>query len=579
MFRSSTLSSICVLTLLPAFVACGGGDDDGGDPDGGVGSVDADIPQADAGPQYSDGDWLFEPDRLLEIEIEMEEISWDTLRNQTRNILAIFGPECGERLVPSPFTYQMATITIEGETVASVGVRKKGFLGSLDSERPSLKVKFNEYDEAQRFHGWKRMTLNNNKQDPSNMNQCLGYELFRAAGVPAPRCNFARVTVNGEYKGIYTHLEPVKKPFLRLYFDDDEGNLYEGTLSDFRDGWTATFDRKTNESVPPGNEDRSDIDALVEALDIASDAQMFAAVDGLVDLEPFYRFWAVEAMVSHWDGYAGNNNNFFIYGDPLTGKFTFMPWGADQLFGEASNDPGFTRNKLMRRLFLYTPARTDYLAQYEDILDNVFDEQGMLDELDRVDAMISDHIRDDMVDGYNEGLAALRANIEGREQRLRSDYEDTGVQDADELMSPLCFDQSGQIDATFDVDYGGNASTTMTLDITINGQSVPLTNMAAFAGADDNNPDHSVIYLTGKDPANRTAILVFAMPDDQVAPGTILAGDGANETYLFFIPEGQQDADEVHYLSGTMTLTSGAPSQGSNWVGSMDLQAWDPPWF
>jgi hypothetical protein len=37
------------------------------------------------------------------------------------------------------------------------------------------------------------MTLNNNKQDPSAIHQCLGYAVFADAGVPAPRCNFAHV--------------------------------------------------------------------------------------------------------------------------------------------------------------------------------------------------------------------------------------------------------------------------------------------------------------------------------------------------------------------------------------------------
>ena len=53
--------------------------------------------------------------------------------------------------------------------------------------------------------GLRRMTLNNARQDPSYINQCLGYQLFAAAGVPAPRCSFATVTVNGEQLGIYAH--------------------------------------------------------------------------------------------------------------------------------------------------------------------------------------------------------------------------------------------------------------------------------------------------------------------------------------------------------------------------------------
>ena len=42
--------------------------------------------------------------------------------------------------------------------------------------------------------------------------------MFEKAGLPAPRCNFARVSMNGEDLGIYVHVEPVKKAFLRDNF-------------------------------------------------------------------------------------------------------------------------------------------------------------------------------------------------------------------------------------------------------------------------------------------------------------------------------------------------------------------------
>ena len=67
---------------------------------------------------------------------------------------------------------------LDGEIVEEVGVRKKGFLGSMDTERPSLKIKFGEYVEGQELQGLKRMTLNNSRQDPSLLRQCLAYGLF-----------------------------------------------------------------------------------------------------------------------------------------------------------------------------------------------------------------------------------------------------------------------------------------------------------------------------------------------------------------------------------------------------------------
>ena len=80
--------------------------------------------------------------------------------------------------------------------------------------------------EIAQIHGTRRFTLNNAKQDPSLIRQCLGFALFAQAGVPAPRCNFAHVTVNGHDLGIYANVEEVRKPMLARHFADDDGNLY-----------------------------------------------------------------------------------------------------------------------------------------------------------------------------------------------------------------------------------------------------------------------------------------------------------------------------------------------------------------
>ena len=50
------------------------------------------------------------------------------------------------------------------------------------------------------------MTLNNMVQDPSMVHEALGYEVLRAAGIPAAHTGFAYVRVNRKGYGLY--LEP-----------------------------------------------------------------------------------------------------------------------------------------------------------------------------------------------------------------------------------------------------------------------------------------------------------------------------------------------------------------------------------
>ena len=99
------------------------------------------------------------------------------------------------------YQYRRAEIRIDGVVVSQVGVRKKGFIGSVVSTRPSLKVKFDEYVSGQSFAGLEGLTLNNNNQDQALLQQFLAYDLYTRAGVPAPQTSFARVRVNGEDLG------------------------------------------------------------------------------------------------------------------------------------------------------------------------------------------------------------------------------------------------------------------------------------------------------------------------------------------------------------------------------------------
>ena len=199
-------------------------------------------------PPVEETQRLFDPARVLDVRITMMAADWEALRYQSRTLRDVFGgEECHSAPPVHPFTYYPATLTVDGARVENVGVRKKGFLGSVNATQPALKVKLTEYDSAQRLHGMRRMTLNSPVADASYLRQCITYALFARAGVPAPRCSYARVRVNGRDLGLYVHVESIKKPFLRRHFADDEGNLYEGARSDFTPEWALTFEAKTNE--------------------------------------------------------------------------------------------------------------------------------------------------------------------------------------------------------------------------------------------------------------------------------------------------------------------------------------------
>ena len=356
-------------------------------------------PQAPEQPE-DPSDAYFAMDRVLEISVEIAEEDWDTLRHQTRTFDDLMA-EIEKHELSRPFadiyTWFSATVTIDGETHAEVGVRKKGFLGSQSDTKPSLKLRYDKYVDGQSLGGvMERMTLNNSIQDPSMVNTCLSYQVFSAAGLPAPRCNFATVTVNGKELGLYVHLEEIKKPFLARHFDNADGNLYEGTVSDFDPAYRGTFEKKTNED----EDDWSDVDAVVAALQDPSDAGLEALGD-LVDLDRFLSFWATEVLVGHWDGYAGDRNNYHFYREP-GGKFVFIPWGVDDSFhlkddpnpfDNISNPPPsvLALTAIPNRLYNTPEWRAKYAQRLKEILDTAWDEDVLLASVDEMAAVVQEH--------------------------------------------------------------------------------------------------------------------------------------------------------------------------------------------
>ena len=189
-------------------------------------------------------DELFPADRVLDVQITVAEKDWDKIRHQSRNFVSALHESRKVKPIDGPYEYVNADVTIDGVKFEKVGLRKKGFIGSQSTSRPSLKIKLNHTDKGQAIGGLTKLTMNNNKQDSSIVSQYMGYAVFAQAGSPAPRCAFAKVTVNGKNIGIYSHVESIRKPLLARGFGNDAGTLYEGTVADFYEDWEGSLEHK-----------------------------------------------------------------------------------------------------------------------------------------------------------------------------------------------------------------------------------------------------------------------------------------------------------------------------------------------
>lgn len=335
-----------------------------------------------------------------------------------------------------------ASLRYDGYELGDIGLRLKGE-GSFRKlgGKPALKLKVDEF-VRQDFLGLKRLTLNNMVEDPSFLAERLAYEVFRALGLPAPRCNSALVYVNGEYYGVYANVEAIDKPFLRRWFSSDAGNLYEEGQRDFVPGAEASFVLETNEVA----NDRSDLRGLIAALDRASPDTVLNELSAHLDVTHFLQFTAAEAAVNQWDMYAYTlffPNNFRIYADPASQTFVFVPWGMDMAMkpyrdtgrafisvfelARAGDDPdrNITAGLIFQRCLQSAPCRARYADTVAQVADR-FEAMDLESTAARYYAQIREHVQADTRKEYSEqefeaGYRSLRSTLRGRAAALRAD--------------------------------------------------------------------------------------------------------------------------------------------------------------
>ena len=310
----------------------------------------------------------------------------------------------------------LATVREGTNIFRGVAVHLKGSAGSfrgLDS-KPALTLDFDHTFPAQRFHGLKKIHLNNSVQDPTFMCEILGREIFNATTVPAPRAGHATVTLNGERLGLYVLLEGANKQFLKRHFQNVQGNYYEGA---FRGDITSYLETKSGAH----RDDHSDLDALIAAARESDLERRFAAMARVLDVDRFVSFLALEVLLGHWDGYSLHENNYRIFHNNTSGRLIFMPHGMDQLFGlrrremDASILPSMSG--LAAAAFMETRSgRRLYLNRMAELHTNVFNVSVLTAHVDKLEKLLRPILRSD--DDFESRVSFLRSRLAERSEEI-----------------------------------------------------------------------------------------------------------------------------------------------------------------
>src|SRR5439155_8846728 len=289
--------------------------------------------------------------------------------SSVRRIRIEIRPEDVRALRKESRSYVRSAIYAEDEFYPEVGVHLKGSTGSFRGldDKPGLTLDFGRFSSGQRFHGLRKIHLNNSVEDPSYLNEQIASELFRAAEVPAPRVTHALVELNGRKLGLYVLKEGFTEDFLGIYFKRVDGNLYDTDLGD------AVDQRRTRQSGRDPGDEHAGLELLAEAALEPELNRRWQRLNAALDMDRFITFMALEVMACHRDGYTLARNNFRLYHDPDAKKVVFFPHGMDQLFGRADLPWKPHMAGLLARSVMETAeGRQEYQARFGALFTSLF---------------------------------------------------------------------------------------------------------------------------------------------------------------------------------------------------------------
>ncbi len=307
--------------------------------------------------------------------------------------------------------YVHANLTLDNLALKDIGARYKGN-GTLRRGIPlgkvSLKADLNKYVKGQKVATITKLNFNNNVSDTSWMHEVLAYRLYREAGVPASRTSYARVyiTVTGKqdkpYKGLYSIVEEVDDRFVADHFSSKDGLLLKpvipSTFMYLGDDWKKYNQIYDPKRAPTEQEKKRLID-FSKIVTSGTDNEFTARVGEFIDLEEFARYMAVTVWLSNYDSILDDGQNYYLYLDSKTLKFSFIPWDLDRAFGQFGITEGDMQrvdimhpwqgsHRFLERIFRVDAFRKLYLADMTNFSKTIFRPERFAPQVDEIVAAV-----------------------------------------------------------------------------------------------------------------------------------------------------------------------------------------------
>jgi putative membrane-bound dehydrogenase-like protein len=307
------------------------------------------------------------------------------------------------------FPWVQGDLTADGKAYKKVGLRYAGdatYLAATRNLQRPLQIEMSRF-EKQDFHGLNALNLHSGSLDPKRGRETLGYALFRAAGVPAPRTAFAEVTLtvpgkyDKEHLGLYTLVENVDAVFLADRFKTDKGLLMKPARMRGPHYLGGEWEKYKGQYQPQNEATKEQSQRVMDfakLINQGSDEQFRKEIGSYLDVDDFLRFLACNALLSNLESFFALGHNYFLYLNGDTNKFVFIPadlelsqanftfFGTpDQQMDLSLAHPYPGESKLADRLLAIKDVSDKYQKIVKEIAGKAFTKDVLLKEIDAIE--------------------------------------------------------------------------------------------------------------------------------------------------------------------------------------------------
>lgn len=329
-------------------------------------------------------------------------------------------------------------VEINGQRFENAGVRYRGFKSfAPGTPRNPLHIVLDSKNKTEQYQGVQVVKLSNTLRDPSMLREVLGYEIARTY-MPAPKANYAKVTINGKYYGLLANIESVSDAnFLSRYFGSTDNAYFkanqdagENIPAGCKNNIYGALEYDQQISCYEHNFEKISEHGTKELMELARVLnQETAKIETVLNVDNTLWMLAFNNVIVNLSSYTGQHSvNFYLYQDD-DGRFTPIVWDLNLAFGSFKNigggsdlklkglqdlDPVLhidnTTKPLISKLLSDPDYKKIYLSHMKTILQDWFISGKFEKRARELQAMIRNNVNDDTNKYYS--IAEFDASID-----------------------------------------------------------------------------------------------------------------------------------------------------------------------